>query len=561
MSQTDDQAYYIGVDVGTGSARAGVFDPAGQRLATAKQDIQMWQPQEEFFEQSSEDIWQACCNAVMTARQEAGLKPEQIKGIGFDATCSLVALDRQNCPVTISLSGNPQQNVIVWMDHRATTQTDRINQTHHEVLKYVGGTLSPEMQSPKLLWIKENLPAPWQQATQFLDLTDYLTYRATGDATRSFCTTVAKWTYQGQHQDSSAADPSGWDDSYWRQIGLGELVDAGYRRIGTQIRPMGTPLAAGLTEAAARDLGLHPGTAVGVGLIDAYAGALGMMGTAVDGETPTPESLVERLALICGTSSCHIALAQTPHFIPGIWGPYFSALLPGLWNHEGGQSAVGALIDHVIASHPSTQKLHDCAQQTGQSVYEVLNQRLDELAATVAFPALLTRDLHVFPDFHGNRSPHADSTLQGMISGLTLSSTLDSLAVLYLATIQAIAYETREIITAMNANGYRIKTIFACGGNTKNPVFLREHADITGCRMILPGEPETVLLGAAMLGAVAAGEFPSLSAAMTAMSHIGEIIEPQAEATAQYHTDKYSVFQKLYQDQISYRTLMARWNH
>ena len=61
-----------------------------------------------------------------------------------------------------------------------------------------------------------------------------------------------------------------------------------------------------------------------------------------------------------------------------------------------------------------------------------------------------------------------------------------SLALLYLATIQAVAHGTRHIIDSMNAAGYRIDTVFACGGGTKNPVFLREHGDITGCNIILP---------------------------------------------------------------------------
>ena len=80
----------------------------------------------------------------------------------------------------------------------------------------------------------------------------------------------------------------------------------------------------------------------------------------------------------------------------------------------------------------------------------------------------------------------------------------------------------------MNADGYRIQTIFACGGDTKNPVFVREHADATGCRVVLPAEPEAVLLGAAILGAVASGDRPSVLAAMAAMNRAGRTIEPAA---------------------------------
>ena len=187
MSQ---ERVYLGIDVGTGSARAGVFTAGGRLLGQGVRSIHMWRPQPDFVEQSSDDIWAACCEAVRTAMESAGTGAEQVGGIGFDATCSLVALDQEDHPVSVSPTGRAGQNVIVWMDHRATYQAKHINSLAHPVLKYVGGVISPEMQTPKLLWLKQNLPATWKRAARFLDLPDYLTYRATGDDTRSLCTTV-----------------------------------------------------------------------------------------------------------------------------------------------------------------------------------------------------------------------------------------------------------------------------------------------------------------------------------------------------------------------------------
>src|SRR5262249_55219268 len=162
-----------------------------------------------------------------------------------------------------------------------------------------------------------------------------------------------------------------------------------------------------------------------------------------------------RVALIGGTSTCHMAVSRAPTFIQGIWGPYFSAMVPDLWLTEGGQSATGALIDHVIRSHARYGKLAAEATAAGPSGYAPLNDVLDELAHGAAFPAELTRALHVLPDHHGNRSPRADPTLRGMISGLRLTSSVEALALTYLATIQAIAHGTRHIIDTMNKAGYR----------------------------------------------------------------------------------------------------------
>ena len=150
------------------------------------------------------------------------------------------------------------------------------------------------------------------------------------------------------------------------------------------------------------------------------------------------------------------------------------------------------------------------AGETGKTVYELLNERLAELSKGVEFPAELTKELHLFPYFHGNRSPRANPSLKGGISGLKLTDSIDQLALLYVTAIQAVAYGTRHIIEEMNKNGFAIDTILACGGGTKNPVFLREHADITGCTLVLPTEKEAVLLGSAVLGAVASGKVASV---------------------------------------------------
>jgi FGGY-family pentulose kinase len=530
----------LGIDVGTGSARAGIFTRGGTLLGHASQPIAMWRPAPGYAQQSSTDIWNAVAAAVRAAMAAAG-RPA-IDGIGCDATCSLVVLDADGAPVSVDPGGAPEQDVIVWMDHRAEAEAARINAGGHEVLRYVGGRVSLEMQTPKLLWLRTHLPERFARAAHFLDLPDYLTFRATGSLTRSLCSTVCKWTYLG-HEGR-------WDADYFRAIGLGELADEGFARIGTEVAPMGARLGVLGAEAAAM-LGLPPGIPVGVSAIDAHAGGLGVIGAALDGKT----DFDRRLALIGGTSSCHMAVAPAPRFVPGVWGPYFSAMVPGLWLNEGGQSATGALLDHVVQTHAAYPALAEAAEAEGRHVFALLADRLAALAGPGVSPATLTRGLHVMPDFHGNRSPRADATLRGMVSGLSLSAGPDDLALLYLATVQAIACGTRHIVEAMNAEGYAIDTILACGGGTRDPVYLQAHADATGCRIVLAREEEAVLLGAAILGAAAGGVFADIPAAMAAMSGAGRIIAPDP-ALRGYYDVKYAVFQRMHADQLTYRRLM-----
>jgi FGGY-family pentulose kinase len=541
-------ALYLGVDVGTGSVRAGLFDAAGQRRGLGVSEIRTWREGADVVEQSSDDIWRAAGEAIGRALTDEGTDPVRVRGVGFDATCSLVLLDGADRPVGVGPSGDDARNVIVWMDHRAAAQARRINETRHEVLRYVGGVVSPEMETPKLLWLAEELPGAFARAARFLDLPDYLSYRATGDDTRSLCTTACKWTY--------LAHEGAWRGDYFRRVGLGALVDEGYRRIGTRVRPMGERVG-GLTEAAARELGLVSGTPVAVSIIDAHAGGLGMLGAAIDGVAPTIEALDQRLALIGGTSTCHMAVSTEPRFVPGVWGPYFSAMVPGMWLTEGGQSATGALLDFTVRSHARAPELEREARARGVSVYAILNDRLLALSAGASFPGALARDVHVLPDHHGNRSPRADPTLRGALSGLSLDDSLDGLAVVYLATVQALAHGTRHVTDALRSHGFPTTTLLACGGDAKNPLFLREHADVTGCPIVLPEEPEAVLLGASMLGAVAAGDRATLIDAMGAMSRAASVVLPAGGPARTYHERKHEVFLRMHEDQLAYRAIMS----
>ncbi|XP_043085711.1 FGGY carbohydrate kinase domain-containing protein-like isoform X2 [Puntigrus tetrazona] len=538
--------YYIGVDVGTASVRAALVTQDGHIKHTAEESIEIWEPCADHYEQSSEDIWSKCCRTVKRVTQ--GVDVECVRGIGFDATCSLVALDQLFQPVAVNRSGVRERNVVMWMDHRASEQASRITASRHRALRAVGGVMSPEMQPPKLLWLKENLPETcWKEAAHFFDLPDFLSWKATGSLCRSLCTLVCKWTY-------SPSD--GWDDSFWSSIGLEDLMENSYSRIGQRACCPGAPVARGLTAAAAGDLGLTEGTAVGAAH-RRHAGGLGVIGADVTGHhLPCEDRPVSsRMALICGTSSCHMAVSTQALFVPGVWGPYLSAMLPGLWLNEGGQSATGRLLEHVVKGHAAFKQLEEQAELSGEHLYSCLNARLESMSTDSEPLEQLTARLHIWPDFHGNRSPLADQTSRGMVVGLTLSQTLDDLALLYLATLQAIALGTRHIIDAMRAAGHDITTLFLCGGLSKNALFVQTHANTTGLPVVLPEEREAVLLGAAVIGACASSDCSSIQEAMRRMTRIGRVVRSNPELESFYRR-KYAVFLRLYDHQKECEALM-----
>ncbi|CAN7173217.1 FGGY-family carbohydrate kinase [Rhizobium sp. LjRoot254] len=522
--------HFLGIDVGTGSARAGVFDATGNMLASAKRDIQVWREAGDVVEQSSEDIWRAVCDCVKRAVAEAGVEPASIGGIGFDATCSLVVLGEGGKPLSVSPSGDADRNIIVWMDHRAMDQTRRINQSGEKVLDYVGGTISPEMETPKLLWLAENMPETFGKAWQFFDLTDYLTWRCTGSVARSVCTVTCKWTY--------LAHEARWDEGYFRKVGLGALADEGFERIGTEIVPGGTSLGSGLSKHAADDLGLALGTPVAAGLIDAHAGGIGTVGAR--GNVGT---VLTRMAYVFGTSACTMSTTSEPAFVPGVWGPYYQAMVPGLWLNEGGQSAAGAAIDHLVRMHPAASGASVLADQDNLSLSAWLSQEAEKRGGA-ASAAKLVGDLHVVPEFLGNRAPFADPDARALVAGIGMETGIENLIGLYVAGVCGLGYGAKQIVRAQQSKGIPTDTIVVSGGAGQSPLVRQLLADATGLTVAASTSPEPVLLGSAILGAVAAGRYRDTAEAMSAMSELGEIYRPQP-AVADWHDRRFKAFELL----------------
>lgn len=512
------QNLLVGVDVGTGSARAGVFTPDGQFLGRSEHPILMRRTDANFAEHDSEDIWSAVCSSVRAALIESGAAPDDIVGIGFDATCSLVVRDARGGQVAVSRDGEDRWDTIVWLDHRALKQADECTRTGHEVLHYAGGVMSPEMEVPKLMWLKRHLPQSWARTGLMLDLADFLSWKATGSLARSQSTLTCKWTYLG-HTDEK------WRHDFLARVGLDDLIAKA--ALPQEASPVGTDLGS-LTPGAARDLGLTTSCHVGAGLIDAHAGALGVLGAF----SADVETIDRHLALIAGTSSCVMALSAEDRPTSGVWGPYYGAVLPGVWLNEGGQSATGALLDHII-------RWHGAGGEPTREKHLAICQRVMELRETEGL-ALADR-LHVLPDFHGNRSPLGDPFARGVISGLTLDSDFDSLCRLYWRTCVAIALGVRHILETLNKRGYSIDTLHITGGHTRNPLLMELYADATLCTVVEPSTPDATLLGMAMVAANAAGLYPALDQACLAMHQGGTSRAPNPAARAQFDKD-YRIF-------------------
>ena len=326
-----------------------------------------------------------------------------------------------------------------------------------------------------------------------------------------------------------------------------------------------------LSEKAANELGLPPGIAVGSGVIDAYAGWIGTVGAKVKLDKSSLSSeyaqndrhqAFTRLAAVAGTSTCHIAMSPKPVFVKGVWGPYRDVLIPDYWLAEGGQSATGELLKHVLETHPAFQQVLSIAESYNMNIYDYLNEHLKDMQTKQKAPAIsfLGRYFFFYGDLFGNRSPVADPRMTGSVIGLSSDKSMDGLALYYYATMEFIALQTHQIIETMNKSGHQIHSIFMSGSQCQNSVLMSLMASACNMPVLIPQYVHAAVVhGAAMQGAKAASadkdrKTEPLWDIMDRMSKPGRAVVPTTDPHEKELLEvKYKVFLEQCESQQEYR--------
>lgn len=575
------EGYYIGVDVGTGSARACLVESS---LILAQHEIEI--PREELkpdhITQSSTFIWNSICTCIKEVILKANINGKDVRAIGFDATCSLVVIDKNSkLPMAVGPDlNNNDQNIILWMDHRATKEADIINATNDRCLKYVGGKMSVEMELPKIKWLKGFRSI---NNAIFFDLPDYLTFKATDKETRSLCSTVCKQGLLPANVDEST---EGWSKEFLHEIDVDELIENDFESLGGSLTNTGSFLSAGqpvgyLSKTSAYEMGLSENTLVSSGIIDAYAGYIGTVAAKPFTGQIIESKMTERLAMVAGTSTCHIIMSDHEIMVPGVWGPYKDVMIPDYWAAEGGQSCTGALLQHILTTHPS---YHELIQLTKghQNPFDYLNKLLQARLEKMSQKSVsdLTKDIFVYGDFHGNRSPLADPDMRATVIGQTLDTSIESLALLYLASCEFIALQTRHIIDTMVEAGHIIKTIYMSGSQVNNELLVELMVKATGLDIIIPEHKSinfssttssSVAYGSAILGMCTYKTLHTekshnkkeiLWEVMNEVTPKGKLYEAKRIINA-YDQDflnvKYEIYLDMIKTQKKYRSMMKRF--
>ncbi|MEK9763540.1 MAG: FGGY-family carbohydrate kinase [Deltaproteobacteria bacterium] len=474
--------YVIGVDGGTESLRAGIFDLSGNPLAFASVSYPTNFPIPGWAEQNPEDWWNALGGAVRQAVIDANVGKQEILGICLDTTCcSVVALDG---------AGNPLRPALIWMDMRSAPQTEQVLATADPALQVNSngsGPVSAEWMIPKSLWIRQEEPEIFEKAETVCEFQDYLNLHLTGKRVASINNVSVRWHY--------GPGWGGWARSMVESLEMSELL----KKWPDTVLRLGEEIG-GLTSNAAAHLDLPEGVPVLQGGADAFIGMIGL-------GVVNPGSL----AFITGSSHLHLGLSPQAFHGQGIWGTYAEAVIPGLHVVEGGQTSTGSVVSWI-------------RRTLGSPSYEELNHEAAQLEPG-------SEGVVIQEHFQGNRTPHTDPLSRGVISGLTLKHGRGHL---FRAALEGIAFGTELILETMRNNGFAAETVVLAGGATRSDLWLQIHADVSNLPLTLTKVPDAPALGSAILAAVGSGAFSDIGSAVRKMVQIDRVIEPNSETHALY---------------------------
>src|SRR5262245_58812405 len=308
--------YVIGIDGGTESLRAAVFDLQGRPRAFASSAYDTKFPQPSWAEQNPDDWWRAIGIAVRQAVQEAKIRPAEVAALAVDTTCcSVVALDA---------AGKPLRPALIWMDVRSGDMAAEVAASGDpalEVNSAGAGPVSGGGMVPKALWLRRHEPAMFDRAARVCEFQDYINYHLTGRVVASICNASVRWHYRSRR--------GGYQPGLLRRLGLEALLEKWPR----EVLPLGEVIG-GLTAIAAEHLGLPKGLPVAQGGADAFIAMIGL-GVVRPG----------RLALITGSSHVQLGVSDKPLHGKGVWGTYPDAVIPDRYIVEGGQTSTGSIVN------------------------------------------------------------------------------------------------------------------------------------------------------------------------------------------------------------------------
>jgi xylulokinase len=492
---------YLGIDAGTTSMKAGVFDANGALLGMARQEYALLTPAPAIVELDPETYWQACCGAVRGALAQSGADPAQVQTLCISSQGETIIL--------LDAEGRPTRNAIVWLDNRAVDEAALIAAEfgHDQVFQVTGEPdIAPTWPSTKILWVRRNEPDVFARTAKYLLLEDYLLYRLTGEY-------VTERSLQA--------------DTLFLDIRSGVWWEPMFDFVGVKLQQMGRLSDPGevigpLSTAGAEALGLTTSTLAVTGAMDQLMGALGA-GNAVPGiATETTGGALAIVATLDGFFLDPQRRMPTMfHARPGAY-----ALMP--WAQTAG-----------MALKWFRDQFYALESQVAYAAYFDPYLLMTSQAAAVP-PG--SDGLVVLPHLEGAACPEFNPLARAVFFGATLRHTKAHFA---RGILESVAYMLKKNLDTLEELDIPVDRIRSTGGGARSRLWLQIKADVLQKPVEAPEMEEAALLGAALLGATASGEFSGVEEGIARMVRLRESLEPDS-ATAEVYAEAYKRYVELY---------------
>lgn len=480
----------LGIDLGTSALKAAVLDGDGRMLASAGREYAIDSPQPGWAEQNPDVWYAAACAAVRSVMAEAGIDAADVLAIGLAGQMhSLVCLDEGGAAV---------RPAILWADQRSAAQVSRLNKQFErdKLAQTAGNPAATGFTLPSWLWLQENEPDTTRRTRWLLQPKDMLRFMLTG-------------VIGSEPSDASATllfDPHtcAWSPALLDLAGL----------TGDRLPPVhpSAEICRGLTEQAARDLGLRAGTPLVYGGSDQAVQALGQ-GIIAEGQVSST----------IGTGGQWFAPLARPVHDPQLRLHLFCHVLPACWHLEAAMLSAGLALrwlrDQVLSGSSYT-----------------------ELADAAAEVTAATDGLFFLPYLAGERTPHMDPSATAAFIGLALRHGHAHLA---RAVMEGVVFAMRQGLDLLEELGVHPASVLACGGSNRHPLWLKLQADIYARPLLPAANPEATARGAALLAGVGSGHFSSFTAAIRSIPAPSPAVLPDP-VDAERYSLAYQRFKRLY---------------
>jgi len=476
---------YIGIDLGTSAVKLLLMDSEGTVKNIVSREYSLYFPNPGWSEQKPEDWYSNTVEGIKELLKD--FDKNEVAGIGFGGQMhGLVMLDGQDKVI---------RPAILWNDNRTVKENDYLNHTvgRETLSDYTANISFTGFTAPKLLWVAEHEPENFAKIRKIMLPKDYLVYKMTGVHATDVSDASGMLLLDVKNRR--------WSEEMCRICGISvdmlpKLYES-YECVGE------------LTKEMADTLALPAGVKVAAGAGDNAAAAVG--------------------AGAVGAGSCNISL--------GTSGTIF---IPSDTFRVDKNNALHAFCDAGGAYHLMGCMLS--AASCNKWWMENILGTKEYLAEQENMKNLGENHVYFLPYLMGERSPYNHPNARGTFIGMTLDTDRRDMT---LAVLEGVAFALRDSFEVAKSLGIDIQGSKICGGGAKSPLWKKIIANVLNIQVNVPQTEEGPSMGAAMLAAVACGEFSSVQEAAEKVVKIRNTVEPERELTEKYQ-ERYQKFRNIY---------------